>query len=322
MAWRVQILDPATKTLVPRDTERLPELPQDATVVWIDLTAPSLAELEEVGRLYGLHHLAIEDCLHTEQRPKLDPYENHVFMVMHHPGYEARQHKIILNELDMFLGPNFVITSHMVAMPALEVVRERWAESEESKNEGAPFLGYLIADTLVDDYFPVLDKLEERLGELDERIFRDEDKNLLKIAFRLKRQLMLMRRVVGPTRDSFVWLLRHEAPLISRATALHFQDVYDHLIRISDTLDLYRDLAAGVQETHLTMVANRTNYSMKRLTAFTITLMLVTLVSSVYGMNFHHMPELSWPRGYFFALGLMGLLGGTSLALFKFRGYF
>ncbi|MBM3268199.1 MAG: magnesium/cobalt transporter CorA [Candidatus Sericytochromatia bacterium] len=322
MAWRVQILDPATHMLVPHQTERLPERPTGAGVVWIDLVEPTEPELKEIGRMYGLHHLALEDCLHDGQRPKLDAYENHVFMVLHHPRFEAKHHRMVLDELDMFLGPNFVITSHHRPLALLETVRERWAEAEEARTEGAPFLAYLICDTAVDDYFPVLDKLEDRLAVLDERVFREHDHHLLEEAFRLKKQLLHLRRIVGPTRDVFVWLLRHEAPLISRATVLHFQDVYDHLIRVSDALDLYRDLAGGVQETYLTMAANRMNVSMKRLTAFTITLMLVTLVSSVYGMNFHRIPELSWPHGYYFALGLMAALGTTSLAIFKFRGYF
>lgn len=323
MPWQVLVLDPATRTYEPRPTETLPAPPTDGRVVWIDLQEPSTEELEEVGRLYGLHHLELEDCLHEGQRPKLESYEDHVFIVMHHPTYDPHRHKVRLQELHMFVGMNFVITSHKQPMAALGVVRERWREAEETRTEGAAFLAYLISDTLVDDYFPVLDKLGDRLSGLDELVFREsQGKDPLHVAFHFKRQLLYLRRVVGPTRDAFVWLVRREQPLITRAASLHFQDVYDHLIRVADTLDLYRDLAGSVQEVYLTMVANKTNLSMKRLTAFTITLMSVTLVSSIYGMNFRYMPELGWPMGYAWALGIMAVLGLGSLGIFKLRGYF
>ncbi len=323
MPWRVLVLDPATRTFVPRQTDTLTGPPADGQVVWIDLEKPTEAELEAVGKLYGLHHLAIEDCLHPGQRPKLEPYEGHVFLVFHHPTYDSHKHRVRLEEIDMFLGFNFVITSHSQPVTALDVVRERWREAEETKTAGASFLAYLIADTVVDDYFPALDKLENRLASLDDMVFRDpERRDPLHVAFGLKKELLLLRRIVGPTRDAFVWLIRHEQPLIARSASVHFQDVYDHLIRISDTLDLYRDLAGGVQETYLSLVANKTNYSMKRLTAFTISLMSATLVASIYGMNFRYIPELASPLGYFWALGLMAFLGLGSLGLFKLRGYF
>lgn len=323
MPRQVLVLDPATGTSVPRQTGTVLGPPEDGRIVWIDLEDPSLAELEEIGKLYGLHHLEIEDCLHPGQRPKLEAYENHVFLVLHHPTYDDQRQRVRLQELEVFLGRNFVITSHLERLPVLDDVQERWRESEETRTEGASFLAYLIADSLVDDYFPVLDRLGNRLADLDELVFRDpERKDPLRAAFLLKRELLMLRRIVGPTRDSFVWLVRHEQPLITRAALLHFQDVYDHLIRISDTLDLYRDLASGVQETYLTLVANKTNLSMKRLTAFTISLMSVTLVASIYGMNFRHMPELEWPYGYAWALGLMAFLGAGSLGIFKLRGYF
>jgi magnesium transporter len=325
MAWRVFVLDTESHELAPRQTASLPPPPgsEDNRVVWIDLESPTHAELREVGRLYGLHPLALEDCLHDGQRPKLESYESHVFLVIHHPRFDNAKNCVIQNEVDLFLGHKFVITSHQGPLPVLDVVRERWEEAEETRSAGGAFLAYLIADTLVDDYFPVLDKLEDLLSDIDDKVFSEpENSKLLGLTASLKKQIVMLRRYVGPTRDTFVWLVRHESPLLTRNAIVHFQDVYDHLIRISDTLDLYRDLAGGVQETYLTLVANRTNNSMKKLTAFTITLMCVTLVSGVYGMNFEWMPELRWAHGYYFALGLMGSVAAVSLAVFKFRGYF
>ncbi|MBM3275452.1 MAG: magnesium/cobalt transporter CorA [Armatimonadetes bacterium] len=325
MAWRVFVLDIEKQELVPRQTATLPPPPgpEDGRVVWIDLESPSQAELREIGRLYGLHPLALEDCLHDGQRPKLESYDGHVFLVIHHPRFDNAKYSAILNEVDLFLGHKFVITSHQGPLPFLDVVHERWEDSEETRSAGAAFLAYLIADTLVDDYFPVLDNLEDMLSDIDDKVFSEpENSRVLGLTAALKKQIVKLRRYVGPTRDAFVWLVRHESPLLSRNAIVHFQDVYDHLIRISDTLDLYRDLAGGVQETYLTLVANRTNTSMKKLTAFTITLMCVTLVSSIYGMNFQHMPELAWKHGYLAALGLMAGVGGLSLGVFKLRGYF
>lgn len=291
-------------------------------VVWIDLDQPTRSEVDEVGKRYALHHLAIEDCWHDGQRPKLDSYEGYIFMVLHHPAVVVPDEPAILREVDVFLGAGYLITSHLGPFPALDVVLERWIESPESAAHGASFLAYLLADTIVDDYFPVLDNFESRLAELDERVFLEPGEKLMQTGFKLKRELVLLRRVVGPTRDAFVWLLRHEAPLISQTTVVHFQDVYDHLIRISDTLDLYRDLAASVQEAYLATIANRTNASMKRLTALSTSLMSVTLVASIYGMNFKNMPELSQYWGYYFALGMMGVIALANALIFKLRGYF
>ncbi|MBI6546280.1 MAG: magnesium/cobalt transporter CorA [Cyanobacteria bacterium NC_groundwater_1444_Ag_S-0.65um_54_12] len=323
MPIRVLVLTPEAPEFIPYESRDLLPPPEDPRVFWIDITAPTAQELAGIAERYGLHYLAIEDCLHDGQRPKLDSYDKHVFMVLHHPSLDRDRHAVTMQELDLFLGPNFVITSHLDPLPMLDVVRERWAESAEVKNEGASFLVYLIADTLVDDYFPVLDHLDDRLAELDDRIFQESDRaNLMHPAFELKKQLLLLRRIVGPTRDSLVLLARHESPLLTHAAAVHIQDVYDHLIRIADTLDLYRDLASSVQETFLTMVSNRLNLSMKRLTAATITLMSISLVASIYGMNFRIMPELTWQHGYAWALGLMAAIGGGCLAFFKFRGYY
>lgn len=291
-------------------------------VVWLDLQAPTREELTWIGGLYRLHPLALEDAFKGGQRPKLEHYDTHAFLVLYDARFERREPRILLKEVDIFLAPGFVLTSHRQPIASLAQVKERWFESNEAPNGGASYLVYLIADTLVDDYFPVLDEFQEALEELEEKLFFQYQPQLLSELFALKKQLLFFRRVVGPTRDAFVMLVRREVPLIGQNTLFHLQDVYDHLIRVTDAIDLYRDLVGSAVEAYMSQAANRTNETMKRLTTISAVLMSVTLVAGIYGMNFRHMPELDWRWGYAYALGLMLAIALVLVAWFKRLRYF
>lgn len=290
--------------------------------VWIDLQNPTREELAWAGALYSLHPLALEDALKGGQRPKLEHYGTHAFLVLYDARFEPRDHRVLLKEVDIFVAPGLVLTSHRQPVAALNQVEERWRESPQAPQEGAGYLLYLIADTLVDDYFPLLDAFQDALEELEDQLFADPRPEILNALFALKKQLLLFRRVVGPTRDAFVMLVRREVPLIGQNTVFHLQDVYDHLIRITDTIDLYRDLVASAVEAHMSMAANRTNDTMKRLTTISAVLMSVTLIAGIYGMNFRVMPELQWHWGYAYALGLMLTVALSLVAWFKRLRYF
>lgn len=291
-------------------------------VVWIDLQDPSREELAWAGGLYSLHPLALEDALKGGQRPKLEHYGTHAFLVLYDARFDRRTSRVLLKEVDVFLAPGLVLTSHRHPVMSLEQAQERWCESPQSPKEGAGYLVYLIADTLVDDYFPLLDEFQDVLDELEERLFLEPRQSILNDLFALKKQLLYFRRVVGPTRDSFVMLVRREVPLIGQSTVFHMQDVYDHLIRITDAIDLYRDLVSSAVEAYMSLTANRTNDTMKRLTTISAVLMSVTLVAGIYGMNFRVMPELEWRWGYPYALGLMLAIALLLVAWFKRLRYF
>ncbi|MBM3259851.1 MAG: magnesium/cobalt transporter CorA [Candidatus Sericytochromatia bacterium] len=291
-------------------------------LLWLDLAHPTRDVLDALSAAFDLHGLAVEDCLHVGQRPKFEVYDGHVFMVMHHPhGIDRGRDRVQLGEIETFVGPGWLITTHQGALEVMDEVRARWAISPDALTCGMPHLAYMLLDTVVDAYFPVLDHFEDRLADLDEEVFVRTDERLLMRVFRLKRELLALRRLVGPLRDAVLLFIRREGADVSRTTQTHLQDVYDHLVRLADHMDLFRDLAMGVQDAHLSMLANRTNDTMKRLTALSTALMTATLIAAIYGMNFDRMPELHWPWGYPWALALMVVVTGVVLGLFRWRKY-
>ncbi|MNK47713.1 Magnesium transport protein CorA [compost metagenome] len=322
MIAHLLVMDPKTGRVRPVAREAFHPEDVAGQIVWVDLQDPSREELAWIGGLYSLHPLALEDALKGGQRPKLEHYGTHAFMVLYDARFERRDYRVLLKEVDVFLAPGFVLTSHRLPVSSLEQAKERWIESPEAPKEGAGYLFYLIADTLVDDYFPVLDEFQEALEELEDELFFQYQPEILSKLFALKKQLLFFRRVVGPTRDAFVMLVRREVPLIGQNTLFHLQDVYDHLIRVTDAIDLYRDLVGSAVDAYMSLAANRTNDTMKRLTTISAVLMSVTLVAGIYGMNFRVMPELQWQWGYAYALGLMLAIALVLVAWFKRLRYF
>jgi magnesium transporter len=178
-------------------------------------------------------------------------------------------------------------------------------------------LTYLLIDSIVDDYFPLLDRLSDRIDELEDQIFGEFQPDTIQQIFRIKKQLLFLRRAVAPLRDVFNTLLRREQPLFSHETSTYFQDVFDHLIRVADTIDTMRDMLGSTMDAYLSVSSNRMNMVMKRLTAISAILMSVTLVAGIYGMNFSYMPELGWRYGYVGTLGSMLIIAMAIYLYFR-----
>ncbi|MCG3159129.1 MAG: Cobalt/magnesium transport protein CorA [Acidobacteria bacterium] len=285
-------------------------------IVWVDVSDPTSEDFEELAREFGFHPLAIEDCRNEHQRPKVEEYPGYYFIVL----YEAEMKPgcpLELRELNIFLGPNYLVTVHSQPIRNIEKAQHlwrRWADVSERKT-GLP--AYLLMDAIIDDYMPMLDDFSDRLDELEAQIFENFQPEALHDIFRIKKQLIFLRRAVVPLRDVFNTLLRREQPVFSRETMIYFQDVYDHLIRVADSIDALREIVGSAMEAYLSVSGNRMNFVMKRLTSISAILMSVTLIAGIYGMNFQFMPELGWRYGYVGALVSMLLVG---LALyFYFR---
>jgi magnesium transporter len=279
-----------------------------ASIVWVDVSDPTSNDFEELAREFGFHPLSIEDCRHSHQRPKIEEYPGYYFIVL----YEAEldSHRLELRELGIFFGRNYVVTVHSQPIRAIDTAGRLWREwKEDLADQGTGLLAYLIIDAAVDDYLPVLDALSDRIEDLEERIFAEHQTEPVREIFRIKKQLLFLRRAATPLRDVFNTMLRREQPIFSRETAIYFQDVFDHLIRVSDTIDSLREMLTATMDAYLSIAGNRMNMVMKRLTAISAILMSVTLVAGIYGMNFLYMPELGWRYGYIGALISMVLIG-------------
>lgn len=280
---------------------------------WIDGEPSEIAQLKEV---LSLHELALDGCRNQNQRAKLDAYPAHHFLVFNRIGFE--EGRLSTREIDMFLNRRFIITVHREEIPEVDSL---WQEVRQQGIRGIDFLLHRLLDGLVARYFPVIDKLGDRLERLEESILSHPEKAHLERLFWLKRQTILLRKILGPQRDTLFLLTHHELPFIGREAQSYFLDVYDHGVRVLEVIETYRDLVGNTLDAYLSAVSNRTNEIMRTLTAVSIIFMPLTLIAGIYGMNFQVMPELGWRFGYFWVWGLILTIGGSLAVYFKRRGW-
>ncbi len=285
-------------------------------LIWVDVSDPTSQDFDDLAREFAFHHLAIEDCRHRHQRPKVEEYQGYYFMVLYDASFSAEQ-ELELRELNIFLGPNYLVTVHSEPIRAVAIAERLWREWTDLADRGTGLLAYLLIDAVVDDYMPLLDAISDRLDTIEDQIFEELRPESLQEIFLIKKQLLFLRRAVTPLRDVFNTLLRREQQVFSRETSVYFQDVYDHLIRTADTIDSLRDLLGSTMDAYLSISGNRMNMVMKRLTAISTLLMSVTLIAGIYGMNFTYMPELVLRYGY--AGALAGMLIVALILYLYFR---
>ncbi len=291
------------------DLSHLQELLADRhSTLWLEVTDPSSEELDLLRREFDFHELALEDVTLPHQRPKLDEYDQFYFLVFYAVQMEKGQLSTV--ELDLFVGSNYVVAVHKGHMPEIQEGVRRWQRTDALLGQGVGALIYALLDSLVDRYFDLADQVAEGVAEMEGQILMGSDHGTVQSVFALKKELLALRRVLGPERDALNALMRQDIPLLDRKTVVYLRDVYDHLVRITDTVDLHSDLLTNALDVYLSSVSNRLNQVMKTLTSATIILMSVALVAGIYGMNFKNMPELDWALGYGWALGLMLAVGG------------
>lgn len=270
--------------------------------VWADLNDPTSSDFEELAEEFGFHPLSIEDCRNEHQRPKVEEYPGYYFIVLYEAELVGPNDALELRELNIFLGKNYLVTVHSRPIRAIETGNRLWREWLDRSEQGSGLLAYLLIDAIVDDYLPLLDVISERMDDLEDSIFAEFNAAAIEEIFTIKKKLLYLRRAITPLRDVFNTLLRREQPLFAREIHFYFQDVFDHLIRVADTIDTLRDMLSSTMDAYLSVSGNRMNQIMKRLTSISTILMSVTLIAGIYGMNFVFMPELRWRYGYVFAL--------------------
>jgi magnesium transporter len=293
-------------------------LAMEHTLVWIDVTAPTPEDIDILVTEFGFHQLALEDAALVHERPKVDEYEGFLLIIFYALLHDDDPLGISLQQVSLFTGSNYVVTLHPHELPLLDQTSDRWCANHSRINtKSAGLLVYSILDALVDAYLPVVDHVSDRIDEIEDKIFGRFDLHTQQEIFRLKRDLLQMRKVLTPERDVLNTLMRRDTPIYSDETSMYFQDIYDHLLRVLDSVDTFRDLLTSALDSYLSVLSNRMNKVMKTLTASSIILMGMTLVAGIYGMNFRHMPELHWHYGYYMSLGLMAAIGISLGALFR-----
>jgi magnesium transporter len=303
------------------DPDEIDELlPDRDGLLWVDLERPTYEELEILDREFRFHHLAMEDISKKNQRPKLDRYNGYVYLVLYRLTADEIG-SVQPTEVDLVVGANYVVSVHDEPIPAITALRWRCQE-QPSILDPHPlgFLIYRISDGLVDEYFPLVDALEARLEDVEERALRSEGDDVLADIFSLRKDLVRLRNTIDPSRDVFNVLARREESFLDPTTIVYFTDVYDHLLRISSRIDGLRDLTAVALETHLSVQSNRLNLTVERLTALTLVLMVVTLITGFCGMNVEF-PGRDDPMGLVYAIVFMSLIGLSAVVFSRLRGW-
>ncbi len=286
-------------------------------VTWITVNGiHDTSVIERVGEHYGLHPLLLEDVVHTEQRPKLEEFEDKIFVVLRVLSYE--QGKLTTQQLSLVLGKQFVLVFQEEENELFKPLQER-IENEKSRfrTMGPDYLLYTILDTVIDHYFICLEDIGETVERLNEELLHHPTSENVKEIQHLKHIAIALRRSVWPLREVISGLERQDTSLISKGTLLYLRDLYDHTIQVIDSIETLRDNLSGMLDLYLSSVSNRMNEIMQVLTIISTIFIPITFITGLYGMNFHYMPELSWRYGYFGTLGVMALIALLMLAYFK-----
>jgi magnesium transporter len=276
--------------------------------------------IETVGKIFDLHPLVMEDILNTQQKPKFEYYnDNQLFITFKMIEYNPYTREIEVEHLSFILGTNYLISfQEERTRDIFEAITIRLkASAGKTRKNGADYLLYALMDLVVDNYFVVLEEMSENIERLEDSIIKTSKQKSMTEIYSMKRELMLMRKVVFPLREMLSNLIREEAPLITSNTVLYLRDVHDHVSQVIETIDSYRELVASLMDLYLSQAGNRMNNVMKVLTIISVIFMPLTFIAGIYGMNFDNIPELHWHNGYYYVWGIMIALVLGMLIYFK-----
>lgn len=317
------------------------------TIVWLDIQDPTEEDIALLGKEFGFHPLAVEDAIRSHERPKVDAYEHttlqhpeapdeegsetlaptdegvtpgrqaYYFVVFYEAQFDRGEDEVCTGAINLFIGRNFMVTVHHGDTRHVRETMARWQAPGSPMGNTIGALVHAFLDAIVDDYFPLMDQVADRVEDIESGIFDKFDEEAIQAIFRLKKDLLSLRRIVAPERDVLNVLLRRELPIFGPQEAAYLQDVYDHLVRVTDNIDTYRDLLSSALDSYLSLQSNQLNQIVKVLTITSIILMAASLIAGIYGMNFVNMPELRWPIGHLWAIFLMVVVTVALVVYFR-----
>ncbi|MFH1359712.1 MAG: magnesium/cobalt transporter CorA [Candidatus Omnitrophota bacterium] len=289
------------------------------SVTWINVDGIGDVEtIEKVNEHFGIHPLVLEDILNTTQRPKMEDFEDYIFIVLKMIHFEGKTDEVISEQVCLIVGPNYVISFQETEGDLFDLIRDRIRQNKgRIRKMGADYLAYSLIDAIVDGYFVILEKQGDEIENLEEELLKGAEPKMPQEIHQLKREMIFLRKHIWPLREVINGLQKSEVELIKKATSFYLRDVYDHTIQIIDTVESFRDMLSGMLDIYLSSISNRMNEVMKVLTIIATIFIPLTFIAGVYGMNFKYMPELEWRWGYFGALGLMALVGILMLNFFR-----
>jgi magnesium transporter len=292
--------------------------PDRRAVTWIHIDGlQDVRLLEQMGVVFGLHPLILEDILNTDQRPKLEDHGDYLYIVLKRFHTEEGS-RLVPEQVSIVLGSNYLISLQEKEGKLLDPVRERLRNDRgRLRKGGADDLAHALLDGIVDGYFSILDHFGEEIETLEEALMSRPSPETLRAIQILKREMILLRKAVWPLREVVGNLSRSDSPLIREVSFLYFRDVSDHTVQVIDTIETYRDMLSGMLDIYLSTISNRMNEVMKVLTVIATIFMPLTFLAGVYGMNFKYMPELEWRWGYFALWGVILVIAVFMLIIFR-----
>jgi magnesium transporter len=302
----------------------LPELLKDKSLtIWVDMENPTLDEDKILTDVFGLHPLIVEDCRADRHHPKIEEFPDYLYFIMHGVRADTSAERFNTIELDGVLGPNYILTYHHDVFRSINNVKQRVRNSPLTCQRGPTFLMHQILDQIVDYYSPVLDDFDERISNLEDNIFslNQPDNSILEEIMSLKRSVLRLRRISSKQLDILYRMSHGQYALIDEHALPFFRDIYDHLVRVTDLAENYRDLITGALDAYLSVISNRMNEIMKVLTIFSAVMLPLTFIAGVYGMNFDNIPELHTSYGYFIVWFIMISVALGMLTFFWRRGW-
>ncbi len=288
------------------------------TWTWFDFSNPTEDEKKLLTTYFKFHHLAVEDCLYSLNRPKIDYYGDYNYLVLN----ALDGNKIAPVEISLFVGKNYIVSYHEKPSPEIEEAMERVGERPDQWVNGSIFITHKILDNIVDELFPALFSIEDKLESLNDNEDKKSIQTLIDEVYKTRSELIVLRRMVNSLRDLLYRILNSDRINDFEAHRLYFTDIYNHLLKLSEMVENCRDITSDMRDSYISINSYRMNVNMMLLTVISSIFIPLTFIVGVYGMNFHYMPELTWKYGYFFILFIMLLIGILMFYWFKKKGWF
>lgn len=304
-----------------KDVNQYAGLKHDRGNIWINFDGiDHVKEVEKLGREFGLHILVMEDIVNSNQRPRLEPHDEYIFMTlkMMSMAQKGREEVIVLEQVSFLLGKNWLLSFQEDVGDVFEEIRKRLRDAKTNVRKNAiDYLFYRLVDTVVDNYFIIAEHISNSIEELEEEIMQNPSADLRWKMQKMRKEIILLRKAVTPLREAIGKLAKEDNKFIKKATLKYFHDVYDHIIHLNDFIDTQRDLLSSLVELYLSGVSFKMNQVIKVLTIISTIFIPLTFVAGIYGMNFDNMPELRWHYGYYVILGLMFVMVAGMLYYFR-----
>jgi magnesium transporter len=323
----IEVIDFDTKNMQTIQSEKIEDIfkfKETITNSWINIVGLHETDiLQNIGQNFDFHPLVIEDILNTNQRPKLEIFDDYIFIIMKMIVYDVDKQKLNIEQVSIILGKNYVFTFQERRGDVFQPIRDRLKNIKgRLRKNKHDYLMYALMDVIVDNYFKILEDISINIENFEEAVTQSPDQSLIEQIYNIKRELLLLKKSIWPLREIVSSLKKEETDLIASNTEIYLNDLSDHIIQLIEVTETYRDMASGLMDTYMSMVSHRMNEVMKVLTIIATIFIPLTFIAGIYGMNFEIMPELKWKWGYFSVWGVMIIIFIGMLFYFKRKKWF